>query len=120
MQYFFDTYALIELLEGNPSYRRFGGVRFFTTRMNLYEMHYHIQRKKGLSEANRAFHGFVFYTKEFSDTIIREASIFRLRNKQFRFSFIDALGYVIAIRSGAKFLTGDNAFKGLPNVEFVR
>ncbi len=35
-------------------------------------------------------------------------------------SFVDALGYYMARSKGIKFLTGDDAFKGLKNVEFVK
>jgi len=35
-------------------------------------------------------------------------------------SHADALGCEVAQRMGMKFLTGDEAFKGLENVEFVK
>jgi len=35
-------------------------------------------------------------------------------------SYADALGYEVAQRMGTKLLTGDEAFKGLENVEFVK
>jgi len=34
-------------------------------------------------------------------------------------SYVDALGYVLAKRCRARFLTGDPAFKGVEDVEFV-
>ena len=35
-------------------------------------------------------------------------------------SYADGLGYEVAQRMEIKFLTGDEAFKGLENVEFVK
>jgi hypothetical protein len=35
-------------------------------------------------------------------------------------SYADAIGYVMSGRLGARYLTGDNAFKKLSNVEFVK
>ena len=52
--------------------------------------------------------------------IIKEASKFRLNNKNKNFSYADCIGYIYALRSGLKFLTGDQQFESTPNVEFVR
>ena len=41
-----------------------------------------------------------------------------LKNKDM--SMPDAIGYVIAKRLEIKFVTGDNDFKDIPNVEFVK
>ena len=35
-------------------------------------------------------------------------------------SYVDALGYAIAMRRKVKFLTGDMAFERLPNVEYAK
>jgi len=34
-------------------------------------------------------------------------------------SYADALGYSLSRKLRVKFLTGDSAFKGLPNVEYL-
>ena len=46
--------------------------------------------------------------------------MFRLLNKKRKLSYVDCLGYILAGMNGAKFLTGDNQFKDLQNVEFVK
>ena len=43
---------------------------------------------------------------------------FKIKNK--RLSIPDAIGYIISKKLGVKFLTGDNDFKNLSNVEFVK
>ena len=56
------------------------------------------------------------------DEDAKEGMKFRIRSKARRLdiSYADAIGYVMAERLGAKFLTGDDAFKGVSNVEFVK
>jgi len=43
-----------------------------------------------------------------------------LKNMKLNINYVDAIGYSISFDSGIKFLTGDNEFKNLPNVEFVK
>jgi predicted nucleic acid-binding protein len=45
---------------------------------------------------------------------------FRLKEKAKRLSYVDAIGYQLALEKNAKFLTGDKEFKGMKNVEFVK
>jgi len=40
--------------------------------------------------------------------------------KNQKLSFIDCIGYILAKKHKAKFLTGDEKFKGKENVEFVK
>jgi len=44
----------------------------------------------------------------------------RMRAKRLYFSFADASGHAIAGRLGARFLTGDDAFKNLSKVDFLK
>jgi len=39
----------------------------------------------------------------------------RMKSKRVGLSYADALGYTIAERLGMKYLTGDDAFRSLPN-----
>lgn len=40
--YFFDTYALIEFVEGNNNYERFNGEPVITSLYNIYEFTYYL------------------------------------------------------------------------------
>lgn len=62
------------------------------------------------------------YSIEFSDKDIKDAMKFRLKMKKKKkaLSYVDALGYTIATRMKIRFLTGDNAFEKVPNVEYVK
>jgi predicted nucleic acid-binding protein len=43
-----------------------------------------------------------------------------MKKEKKNLSYVDALGYIIAGKLGIKFLTGDNAFGGMENVEYVK
>ena len=57
---------------------------------------------------------------EVSDDIIKKAMRFRLRNRTKDLSYVDAVGYVLSMEKNVKFVTGDQQFKGMENVELVR
>jgi uncharacterized protein len=120
VQYFFDTYAIIEILNGNTRYEQFRVVRFTTTIMNLLEMHYAYLREGEPELAQQYLQRLQDSCSTITIDDCAAASDFKLAHKKNAVSYVDALGYVIALRVGARFLTGDQAFKGLPNVEYVR
>ncbi|MBN2142057.1 PIN domain-containing protein [Candidatus Woesearchaeota archaeon] len=118
--YFFDTYAFIEAMGHNPNYLKMGTVDIVTTRLNLMELHYHILRTRGKDIARYYYNLFKKLAISIEDDVIQEANIFRLENKKKKLSYVDCIGYILARRAGVKFLTGDNAFKGVEGVEFLK
>ena len=119
--YFFDTYALFEIVVGNHNYARVtNNVKMITTRMNLMELHYQLLTRYSKEYAEKVYAGFKEFVIDVSDEEIQLANEFRATNKKARFSYIDCIGYIMAGRRGVKFLTGDKAFEKLENVEFVR
>ena len=119
--YFLDTYALYELALGNGSYKDyFAGVKSMTTVMNLYELYYSLLRENLSLIAENFFERFLPICVRIEPSIIKEAAVFRLQNKKLDLSYIDALGYITAKNHHAKFLTGYEGFRKLPNVEFVK
>ena len=116
---FFDTYALIEIAKGNPRYGRYLDVeRILVTKLNLIELYYAIIRDFNEIEAKRHYFFYLPFVRDITDETVFEAMGFRLRHRNLSYS--DCIGYVIAKHEGVKFLTGDVAFKGLENVEFVK
>ncbi len=119
--YFYDSYAVIEYLRGNGKYSKyFDSSTGVITHMNLVEIHHTLMRLFPEREADTAagsleklvvipkLHNIIF------------ASKFRLKNKRLDMSYADCLGYAVAKDMKIKFLTGDKAFKGFENVEFVQ
>ena len=119
--FFLDTYALYEFALGNDAYKKyFTGVGSITTIMNLYELYYSLLRENLSSIAENFLERFLPVCVQIEPKIVKEAAIFRLQNKKLDLSYIDTLGYATAKKHNAKFLTGDEKFKSMDNVEFVK
>ncbi len=123
-KFFADTYALIEILKGNPNYSKYAGLELYSTEFNLLELSYALtrdfgpERAKGVLTLVRATLIILSPTTEH----YIKASDMRLKEKRNgkKLSLIDCLGYVIANDLGLRFLTGDREFEGMENVEFVK
>lgn len=120
MVIFLDTYAMVEILEGNDKYLNYQSADVVTTRFNLFEFYYVVLSKYGKEKAEIVFKNYRSVSVEVSDDVLKSAAAFKLEHKKKRFSFTDCIGYKYAESAGAKFLTGDYVFKGFPNVEFVQ
>lgn len=117
---FFDTYAFFEVLKKNPNYNNFlKNFSIITTRLNLMELYYGLIKNYDAKVADYAYDYLLKYVVEIEDEVIKEAMWFKLRNKRRKLSYVDCVGYVIALRNNVKLLIGDRQFKGLENVEFV-
>lgn len=117
-RFLLDTYALVELVKGNPRYRRFLAAKLFTTLWNLTELYLVVLRDHGEEESKRQFARFRGLVVEIPDDWLFDAMALQLRKAAL--SYADAIGYVAAQRLDARFLTGDEAFRRLENVEFCR
>ena len=122
MNYFFDTYAMVEFIGGNEIYINLFKEEGITTRLNLMELYYQILKRLGKKIAKRVYTRFLSHAVDFDDNTVMESMEFRLRmrKKGKKFSYVDTIGYIVAKRAGVEFLTGDEEFKGLPNVKFVK
>ena len=118
--YFLDTYALIEIMKGNENFSKFQDTSNFTSLMNLLEFHYIMNRDFGNKKASEMVDKLRSIVVEIGLEDIKKASEFRLKNSKKKFSYIDCLGYVMAMNKGFIFVTGDKEFKNFDNVEFVK
>ncbi len=122
MVYFLDTYAIIEFLKANKNYVKYFKQKNITTRLHLMELYYRSLREFGKNSADKFYAMFLVFVIDIDDETIKEAMKFRLEmhKKGKNLSYTDAIGYIVARKNKAKFLTGDNEFKGLTNVKFVK
>lgn len=118
--YFLDSYALIEIIKNNQNFRRFIDTINFTGFMNLLEVHYIINKEFGSKKADTIVDKLKRMTIHIEIKDISEASRFRVKHIKRKLSYIDCLGYVMALNRNMKFLTGDKEFKDIDNVEFVK
>lgn len=115
-----DTYALIEIIGGNPGYAPFLNSVLATTKFHLAELYYHLLRFYSFEEANRYFDFYSQFLVPVSLSSIAAAMQFKLQHKSEELSYADCIGYAIAAELGMKFLTGDEKFRNKENVEFVK
>jgi predicted nucleic acid-binding protein len=116
--YFFDSYAVFEMLEGNPNYEEYEKSLTVLTKLNLFEIHYGILKEKGKEKAKEILENFSESVVDFTNEDIINASEIKKQNP--RRSMTDCIGYIVSIRLKIKFLTGDKEFEDLNNVEFVK
>src|SRR3989344_8060792 len=119
MIFFFDTCAIVDLLEEKKEYEQYASAEMVINVLNLIEYDYYCIK------TNKKDRKLLYqYLKEFclpiTDDIIQEAMEFRYKYRQKDISYVDAIGYCMAKKNKLKFLTGDHAFKDFPNVEFVK
>jgi len=119
--FFADTYALVEFIKGGLAYKQyFAEHEIVTTRLNLLEVYYWAMRTISEEKAEDCFNLFLPKTVEVDDDTLKKAAKFRFNHKKADISFVDAIGYEKAKAMKIAFLTGDNKFKGMEDVEFVK
>lgn len=117
-EYFFDTYAFFEIIRANPKYEKYRDATVITTIFNLAELNYGLKKETDKRKADEITKKYFPLLVEVSIDDIQKAMDLKISNKAL--SIPDAIGYTIAKREKMKFLTGDEAFKSMNNVEFVK
>ena len=121
--FFLDTFAIVEYLAGNKSFAPFfDGGRLATSVLNLAELYFRVLSEHGEDRAEAAYTAFRGFRTEVTESDVATGMRLRLRARAAgtNLSYADAIGYAMAGRLGLKFLTGDRAFRTMPNVEFVK
>jgi hypothetical protein len=118
--YFFDSYALIEIIKFNESYIKYKDFKPICTNLNLFELHQALLREFNKQTADYWITKFDYVLLDISREDIILASDLRFKYKDRKLSMADCIGYILAKKNNLKFLTGDNEFKDMDNVEFVK
>ena len=120
---FADSFALVAYLEGNPRYLRiFEQRKIVTSALNVLEVYATLLRRIDAAEAREIAMTLLTLALPLPSEVALSAAEFRhaMRRRKRDCSYVDAWGYAAAVHLGVRFLTGDTAFRGLQNVEFVR
>lgn len=118
--YFLDTYALFELFKGNENYNKFErNLAIATTKLNLMEFYYTLLRI-GTDNPDSYYERLLKFVVDISDDSIKKAMKFKLLHKSKELSYVDAIGYAVAAEKKAVFVTGDQQFKDMENVEYIK
>lgn len=118
-RFFADTYALIEMIKKQGSYRRLVHANFLTTRFNLAELYYALLRDFNTETAEKYVDIFADCTVEPSLAAIKIGMELKLAHKSEKLSYIDCVGWATALEWEVPFLTGDEKFANKANVAFV-
>lgn len=118
--YFFDSYAVMEIMKGNPNYQSYIDTNIVLIKENIFEVYFSVLRQIDEETADEILEEYYPHVIDFDEDTIKEAAKFR--NKYFKqnISMTDCIGYILSIKLGIKFLTGDKEFEKLDNVEFVK
>ena len=129
MTYVVDTYALIEwFIQGNENYKKYfetiDDKDAFVTELTVLEFYHKVFHRAGKEKADEALDIILGNMKviDLNLDLIKQSAMFRsqmLREKR-ELSYADCVNYIAAKGLRIKLLTGDNDFKGLDNVEFVK
>ncbi|MBI2575166.1 PIN domain-containing protein [Candidatus Woesearchaeota archaeon] len=117
MKYFLDTYALVEIANGNTDFAKYPSFECHTSVFNLLELAYHAL-KAGLPLGDVS--NFFKYKLEIRDEWVFEAAKFKRQHSKRELSYADSIGYISALKSGLIFVTGDEQFRDMPGVEFIK
>ena len=120
-KFFFDTYALIELGQSNPNYEPYSkDVIILLNKLNLLEFSYYLLREKRENEIESIFSQYQRFSVNYDEEVLIKAAEMKFKFLKERLSFIDSIGYILAKKNNALFLTGDERFRHKENVEFVK
>ena len=118
--YFFDSYAIIEIIKGNENYEFACDLAMITSPMNLAEVYYALLLLYNKETVDKILKNLNFQFLEITPETSKNSAIFRYQNKKLNLSYIDCVGYTLAINNDLLFLTGDKGFEKFDNVEFVK
>ena len=119
--FYFDTYALVEIAQGNQNYARYReDIKILTNKVNLMELAYFLFRIGKEDKIEIVFKDYLKYNIEPSTNALIGAAKLKFLQRKKKLSYTDCLGYLIAKENKVKFLTGDEKFKNMLNVEFIK
>jgi len=118
--YFFDSYAIIEVINQTSSYERFKDIQITTNVLCLGEVYYYFLKVHNKQTADFWIEKLKVDVLPITKEITIEASQLKFENKEKNFSYPDCISYVSALKNSMLFLTGDREFKDMKNVEFVK
>ncbi len=116
---YLDTYALYEVMDGNPNFLHYLNQNFTISDLTLTEFYALLLRRFNQNTADYWANQFRIYSESTPFSILVKAVIFRKQTGK-NISFFDAVGYMHAKENNYLFVTGDKEFETMQNVEFIQ
>lgn len=120
MNFFFDSYAIIEIIKNNDNYNNFKNLIMFTTSINIAEVYYSLLNNAKEELATELVNSLNVQLLNINKEQGIKAAKLKFKYKKEKLSYTDCIGYIIAKELNMKFLTGDEKFRNKENVEFVK
>lgn len=122
MTYIYDTYALVEILKENPSYKKYAADKAIINSHIFAEFCYFLIKQYGLdkTQLRDKLKAHASAIELIDAPALQNAALFRYQRRKQKISMTDAVSYMQARSLGIKFLTGDKEFEHLSGVEFVK
>lgn len=118
--YFWDSYAVAELISGSKNYAKYADEPVVITVFNLAEIYWFALSEYGEEKADEVYGKFKKGVVDVDDEVLKDAIKFRKKHKSKNLSYADCIGYVYAVKNNLLFLTGDKEFQGIGSVKFVK
>ena len=119
MDFVFDTYAIIEIIQGNKNYLSYLNNKIIINDFIFAEICY-ILIRDNYPNSDKYLDRYEKFIAGINPKLIKEAMKFKYKNKSKNISIPDCISYFQSRELGIKFLTGDKQFENLENVEFVK
>lgn len=117
--YVFDTYALIEILKGNNSYKLYTNAQIVVNKWIIAELSYWLLREYNKQTMHKFVSVYAQFIQDVDIDTIGKAMQFRLLHKSKKLSMVDCISYLQAQQLNVPFLTGDKQFHNVKGVAFV-
>lgn len=117
--YCLDTYALVEIMEGNPKFAFLLEEDFVIPNTTLAEFYWTLLKERGKETADYWYGRLGSFCIDVSVIILIKAQSFRYLNRKKDVSFFDCVGYIFAKEHKYLFVTGDKEFKKLKGVKHI-
>ncbi len=108
------------IANGDPAFAKYITEDFVIPDTTLAEFHWVLLRDFSEQLAKEWSEKLAPYSKPADRELLLAATRFRFRYRKKNLSFFDAVGYVFSQRRRCAFVTGDEAFRELPGVEFLK
>lgn len=115
-----DTYALMEIANGNSKFVLYLEKDFIITDLTLVEFYNVMLKKYNERTAEYWFKKLEQYSFPVNKHILKEAIKFKHEHRKTNISFFDAVGYMFSLINRYVFVTGDKEFENFRDVEFKK
>lgn len=115
-----DTYALIEIHQGNPKFTSILNEDIIIADLTFAEFYGLIYKKHDKITADYWKRKLEPFCKPVLFATLIKAMQFRVDSRKNNISFFDAVGYTFALENYCSFLTGDKEFENMKGVKFIK